>query len=46
MGEGYKARDTRLDSAVAFKVLAPAYAADAERNLRFAVPDWAASLLR
>jgi Tol biopolymer transport system component len=35
MGEVYKGRDTRLDRAVALKVLPPAYVADTERNLRF-----------
>jgi serine/threonine protein kinase/Tol biopolymer transport system component len=36
MGEVYKGRDTRLDRIVALKVLPHAYAADTERNLRFA----------
>jgi serine/threonine protein kinase/Tol biopolymer transport system component len=45
MGEVYKGRDTRLDRAVALKVLPPAYVADAERNLRFAREARAASSL-
>jgi len=35
MGEVYKARDTRLDRAVAIKVLPAAFAADVERRARF-----------
>jgi serine/threonine protein kinase len=35
MGEVYRARDTRLDRAVAIKVLRPEVAADADRVQRF-----------
>jgi serine/threonine protein kinase len=35
MGEVYRARDTRLDRAVALKVLAPTLARDAESRARF-----------
>src|SRR6185436_9625775 len=35
MGEVYRARDTKLDRAVAIKILPEAFAADAERIARF-----------
>src|SRR6187200_2378694 len=35
MGEVYRARDTKLDRAVAIKILSEAFAADAERIARF-----------
>lgn len=45
MGEVYLARDTRLERRVAIKVLAPGFAADAERKRRFVREAKAASAL-
>src|ERR1039457_5900171 len=45
MGEVYKARDTRLDRAVAIKVLPDSFASDADRLRRFEVEAKAAGAL-
>jgi eukaryotic-like serine/threonine-protein kinase len=45
MGEVYRARDTRLDRSVAIKIIAPAFAPDAEARRRLHAEARAASLL-